>query len=286
MHKLKKKGYDYYCPAHGKEHKKQSSHSLCKFPGCVKPCFVEKNGTVHEFCGRTHAKEFKYSCLKKDVPFIRILTENDPIFRDIQGQFKMKWKKKEYGNPTVKSIVAIEPGTKMKERYEAYRNSVICLRPNLKIYNKGGPGNEQRRFHGTKQLCNFGLSNNSTPCDQKGCEVCSIIKNGWSINQAGTSKGYRFGQGAYFSSCSSKSHDYNEKSERGLGPKTRSMFLASVIVGNAHILTTPGYKGSSPPNGFDSIIADKKKTPNVNYDELIIFNAAAALPTYLIVYGY
>ena len=33
----------------------------CKIPNCAKPCFVEKNGRVHEFCGRGHAELYRKS---------------------------------------------------------------------------------------------------------------------------------------------------------------------------------------------------------------------------------
>ena len=31
----------------------------CKMPGCNKQCYVENDGRVHEFCGRTHAGQYK-----------------------------------------------------------------------------------------------------------------------------------------------------------------------------------------------------------------------------------
>ena len=31
----------------------------CKMPGCNKQCYVENNGHVHEFCGKTHAGQYK-----------------------------------------------------------------------------------------------------------------------------------------------------------------------------------------------------------------------------------
>ena len=33
----------------------------CKIPNCVKPCFVERSGRVHEFCGRGHAELYSKS---------------------------------------------------------------------------------------------------------------------------------------------------------------------------------------------------------------------------------
>ena len=32
---------------------------ICKMPGCNKQCFVENDGRVHDFCGKTHAREFE-----------------------------------------------------------------------------------------------------------------------------------------------------------------------------------------------------------------------------------
>ena len=32
---------------------------LCSIPECHKPCSVEEDGTVHEFCGYTHAMEYQ-----------------------------------------------------------------------------------------------------------------------------------------------------------------------------------------------------------------------------------
>ena len=39
------------------------ANSVCKLPGCNKLCYVENNGHIHDFCGRSHALEYK---AKKD----------------------------------------------------------------------------------------------------------------------------------------------------------------------------------------------------------------------------
>ena len=31
----------------------------CKMPGCKQRCYVEDDGYVHDFCGRSHAKEYR-----------------------------------------------------------------------------------------------------------------------------------------------------------------------------------------------------------------------------------
>ena len=39
------------------------TNRVCKLPGCNKLCFVENDGYIHDFCGRSHALEYK---AKKD----------------------------------------------------------------------------------------------------------------------------------------------------------------------------------------------------------------------------
>ncbi|CAI8029732.1 N-glycosidase YbiA [Geodia barretti] len=35
----------------------QRGPRTCRLPGCSKPCYVEGNGKVHDYCGRTHAQQ-------------------------------------------------------------------------------------------------------------------------------------------------------------------------------------------------------------------------------------
>ena len=37
----------------------KTSLPTCKLSGCNRPCFKEPNGHVHDFCGRTHAREYQ-----------------------------------------------------------------------------------------------------------------------------------------------------------------------------------------------------------------------------------
>lgn len=39
------------------------TNRVCKLPSCDKLCYIENNGYVHDFCGRSHALEYK---AKKD----------------------------------------------------------------------------------------------------------------------------------------------------------------------------------------------------------------------------
>ena len=34
-------------------------HWFCSFPDCEKPCFIERNGRIHDYCSKTHADEHR-----------------------------------------------------------------------------------------------------------------------------------------------------------------------------------------------------------------------------------
>ena len=102
----------------------------------------------------------------------------------------------------------------------------------------------------------------------------------------------RYGNGVYFSSTSSKSDDYAVGSQRShhQGGKIRVMFLCKVAAGHSFSALSDGMSQSSVKEcldqGYHSIVGEPK-TPelgSLNYDELVVYNEDAAIPSYLIVY--
>ena len=103
----------------------------------------------------------------------------------------------------------------------------------------------------------------------------------------------RYGRGLYFSDTSGKSNDYNQASERrrhitGHGSTPwRCMFLCQVVAGATH-RTTDGHIPEPQieqllAEGVDSVTGEVG--PNLNYDEIVVYDEAAAVPNYLIVYA-
>ena len=117
--------------------------------------------------------------------------------------------------------------------------------------------------------------------------------------------GQRFGKGLYFSSASSKSNDYAAGSERcahGVGSgahagatATRCVFLCKVVEGRRHTCLS-GLRGLSgaevaaavePEGSCRSVYgADRTDGGDLTYDELVVYETAAAVPSYLIVYQF
>ena len=67
------------------------------------------------------------------------------------------------------------------------------------------PGNENRRWHGTRRRCNIGDTGITNFCADQRCALCNIIRSSFNLRYFGRATGWgRFGAGIYTSSTSSK----------------------------------------------------------------------------------
>ena len=144
-------------------------------------------------------------------------------------------------------------------------------------------------------MCSFGSDLGQGPCNDVKCAVCNICRESFDISRARTVESggtpamhLRFGNGTYFAPDSSKSHSYNQDSHRDLAHgQYRVMFLCKVAIGHAPYQTE---EGGIPivecealiQRGHTSIIG--RVGPHLNYEEVVVYNSAAAIPSYLIVY--
>jgi len=223
--------------------------SLCMREGCGKPTW---NGLPNEYC----SKFCKQAAGDNTGPQVFGTQVSSAKFADIQNQFNDKWKSSG-SPPAIKSIWFVEDPTLMK-RYKTYCASIGDVP--VKGFGKN-PGNQQRRFHATKLGCRF----NGTPCSNtSSCYVCSIMKTGFKSSKAGASAGTRFGAGIYCSSTSSKAYQYGRE----------AMFVVGVACGVCDISQSSG--GLTP--GTHSRIV------NNSDDECVVFEDAAIVPRYLIIF--
>lgn len=155
-------------------------------------------------------------------------------------------------------------------------------------------------FHGTQSLCDFGIDASASPCTQEGCALCNLCCLGFrtvfSAPRGGDGRQAfeRFGRGIYFSSTSSKSDDYSARGQRRAlsGHRLRVMLLCDVAAGKAYRTRTDVSNHAAVlgtlGEGYDSILGQGKWEAhgegNLNYDELVVYNQAQAIPTHLIVY--
>ncbi|CAM9759190.1 unnamed protein product [Laminaria digitata] len=209
---------------------------------------------------------------------LRVLDSAHPEHDSLQKQFVSNWQhEKTAHRVSVVGMVKIEMPMKVRQRHEEYRRHVP---------------NTRRRFHGTScsQSCDFYAG---SVCLSQDCCLCNICLRGFEIEGCvgrSRAKGSRlnwlqYGQGLYFSSSSGKANDFAASTEKraGNGRTRRCMFVVNVAAGNAFSTYEKGLPEKwCPPQGYNSVVAEVG--PNVNYDQLVVYDEAAALPTHFVVY--
>lgn len=221
------------------------------------------------------------------------LTNAHPKYEQIKRQFAASWDVgSQVATPTVQRVLQVRNPAPIHERYEAYKRALAQA---------GRPVNEERRFHATGMCCAFGIDQNQRPCEDVACRVCSIAQTSFKLAHAGrgplfANLGFlRYGKGLYFSKTSSKSHSYGTDSERDRrGDKYRCMFLCKVALG--HPLRTDQeriddaqidvhVRARGRGGQYDSVVGlTTAEGGTLNYEESVVYNEEAAIPSYLIVY--
>ena len=267
----------------------------CSLAGCSAPRFIDPtNGFVHAYCGRSHAKKAEEQGQEAidvseapevsavwrgragEPPYtISVLTNQHPKYQGIKEQFIASWTAPG-PKPTVQRVLQIRNPAPI---YERYKSHVAGRR-------------EVRHFHGTGMCCGFAINSNQRPCVDKECAVCSIGAQAFSMARAGGGPnaalmpaGLRYGRGLYFSSTSGKSNDYAVSSERRRrGRRWRTLFVCRVAAGHAFCTQEAEHNFTRPPEGCDSVVGEVG--PHLNYDELVVYAEAAALPEFLLVISF
>ncbi|CAM9267091.1 unnamed protein product, partial [Hapterophycus canaliculatus] len=210
---------------------------------------------------------------------LSVLTKLHPDYSSLKEQFLEKFQKPIQGLK-VERILKIQVPNDVRQKHEAYEPTIHNMR---------------RRFHGTScsEACRFFVDLRGGPCGVPHCNVCSICTHGFRLKGTvgrtaqRTNMNLRYGEGLYFSSVSGKANDYAVASEKqgARDKKWRCMFVANVSAGNAY-RTTEGKLPDHmcPPQGYDSVVGEVG--PELNYDEVVVYNEDAALPTFLIVYSF
>ncbi|CBN75142.1 conserved unknown protein [Ectocarpus siliculosus] len=271
----------------------------CGLPGCQQKALPGGTWRSLRFCSEAHRILFVQ---RTPVPFgqpsaepyttqvvvardntsaleLRFLDEGHPEHKSLADQFTSKWlhSKPKLG-VEVLNVVKIEVPREVRERHEDYKTMV----PNVR-----------RRFHGTfsSRICRFYVG--GSMCLRPDCGLCNICMRGFKIeDNVGHSpaRGKRrqwlmYGKGLYFSSVSGKANDFSAETEKLAtdGTTVRCMLVADVAAGKAFVTTEKYFpQMERPPLGYNSVVGEVG--PHLNYDELVVYDPAAALPTHFVVY--
>ena len=131
------------------------------------------------------------------------------------------------------------------------------------------PGNENRRWHGTRRKCTLGDKGCTTFCSDIQCSLCCIVKTSFDLAHFGKKTSWgRFGAGIYTSSTSSKFVSHfsvrqdlslmmvsraNDYSSTDSSSPLKAILLNKVVVGKGYKILHDNPAMTAPPSGYDSV---------------------------------
>ena len=135
----------------------------------------------------------------------------------------------------------------------------------------------EQYFHGTTLACD--ITRFDQLCSKGECGVCGISSAGLDKRCISEGSFQRFGSGFYLAPNSSKCHDYTRTCN---GYVYRAMLLCDVYPGEKYHFQRNKRHLTGPPQGYDSVYGQVGE--DLNYPELVVYDKAAVLPRYIIVY--
>jgi hypothetical protein len=138
----------------------------------------------------------------------------------------------------------------------------------------GGYGTSFLFYKNMKRCCEVGISSLST-CSSVSCEVCMVLKNGFSMTKEGGSG--LFGDGAYFTMAP---HSDSRGSDH-------VVVVAEVLLGSAYFPSTAAgdvsqeWSRQSLGPDFDSIYAKQELVEGLASDEFVVYDPSQAIVSYV-----
>lgn len=211
------------------------------------------------------------------------LHHRSELFKELQRQFIMRWDTTLWTGDDAQSTSIAAPAIHEIWEIHADNHMHFYMSKQIELEREPGhkhgynPGNEKSRYHGARLKCSF----KGVPCQDAGCAVCRIIEDG-NFSRSKHHEEIRFTLASHAAkACGLASgkepppRNLSHFLDRDAG---NAVFVASVLLGTPHVVTS---KQSGPlPPGTHSRVADKR----CGVDELVIFDAAQAIPRALITF--
>ncbi|KAH9323387.1 hypothetical protein KI387_018026, partial [Taxus chinensis] len=205
------------------------------------------------------------------------LLEGDSSRNIVEIIFKTSWLKTENPCGRIERVLKVHNMQKTLCRFEEYREMVKAKASRLPKKHPRclADGNELLRFHGTTIMCSLGTKGSSSLCSLEGCNVCRIIRTGFSMKKEMGSRGI------FTTATSGRAHDSIALYEDELTfPVRKALLVCRVIAGRVH-RPLDNFEEFSTPAGFDSVAGKVALFSNI--EDLFVLNPKALLPCFVII---
>ncbi|XP_024989224.1 uncharacterized protein LOC112523776 [Cynara cardunculus var. scolymus] len=235
-------------------------------------------GMVCHKCGEQFVKwgALEFHHLSKHA--VTELNEGDSSRKIVELIYKTSWSKSHTNSGGIERILKVHNMQRTLSEFEEHRETVKVRASKLQKKHPRclADGNELLRFHGTLVECNLGLNGSSSLCQSTNCNVCQILRHGFSIKKNGNNKNV---VGSVFTTSTSQrafeAIDVNNGSNL-----RKALIVCRVIAGRVH-KPLENIQELANQSGFDSLAG--KVGIYSNIEELYLLDPKSLLPCFVII---
>ncbi|KAJ4748405.1 C2H2-like zinc finger protein [Rhynchospora pubera] len=233
-------------------------------------------GMICHKCGEQFVKLENLEAHHLSKHAVTELLEGDSSRRIVEIICRASWPKPDNPFNKIERILKVHNMHRTLARFEEYREAVKAKASKL---SKKHPrcladGNELLRFYGTTVSCSLGSNGLSTLCGSLKCNVCRIIRHGFT-----TKKEMKEGVGIFTTSTSGRALESIEITGENTAIR-KVLLVCRVIAGRVH-KPMENLQVFSGQLGFDSVAG--KIGPYSNIEELYLLNPKALLPCFVVI---
>lgn len=207
------------------------------------------------------------------------LKEGDSARKIVEIIFQTSWLRMDTPCGKPERIFKVHNNSKTVAKFEEYRDMVKAKANKLpKKHSRClADGNELLRFYSTTFSCSMARTGSTSLCSSSSCEVCQILRFGFSSKAQ---------LGIYTTSSSGKAHDSipsSKDAEVDTRGEIRVMLVCRVIAGRVkkmHQENSQDTLGTS--GGYDSVAGEVGQYTKL--EEVLVFDPKAVLPCFVVFY--
>ncbi|KAM0952338.1 putative transcription factor C2H2 family [Dioscorea sansibarensis] len=206
------------------------------------------------------------------------LLEGDSSRKIVEIICRTSWLKNESSCGRIERVLKVHNMPKTLGRFEEHREMVKNRASKLPKKHPRclADGNELLRFYGTTIVCTLGMNASSSLCASEKCNVCRIIRHGFSTKKD-VKKG---GVGVFTTATSGRAFEsINVHEDHCVGVR-KALLVCRVIAGRVH-KPLDSYQELARQSGFDSVAG--KVGLYANIEELYLLNPLALLPCFIVI---
>lgn len=202
--------------------------------------------------------------------------EGDSSRKIVEIICRTSWLKSDNNCGRIERVLKVHNMQRTLAKFEEHREMVKIKASKLPKKHPRclADGNELLRFYGTTLSCSLGMNGSSSLCMSENCNICRIIRNGFSAEEE-----LKGGIGVFTTSTSGSA--YESIKICGDDPTVRkALLVCRVIAGRVH-RPLENVQEIAGQSGFDSLAGKVGLYSNI--EELYLLNPRALLPCFVVI---